>query len=299
MLFSTWRSQGSSRHQHQHEHEHELEPIDMAEFRSQAKFGLDKELADHEASKREPELEAKVRDYVEQLSGKSFESDDMLESLKDGVLLCLMINHVKPGAVRKINESKMPFKMMENISNFLRACRSELSMTEADLFTVPDLYDRVSIVNVTSGIVAFSRAADRNGFKGPSIAPKEARKGLVKRWSLSKARFSGVSRLNMGSAGIMDRSALDTSRNITFGAEKSGPSANPAEGSRMNNGSRGIMQRMSLDRSRNLTFGADASGPSADPNATGRLAMGSRGVMERSAINRPMDATFGADAGRK
>mmetsp|Transcript_2824 Transcript_2824/g.4472 ORF Transcript_2824/g.4472 Transcript_2824/m.4472 type:complete len:273 (-) Transcript_2824:261-1079(-) len=271
----------------------------MAEFRSQAKFGLDKELAEHEASKRDPEAERKVRDYVEQLSGKHFESDDMLESLHDGVLLCLMMNHVKPGAIRKINESKMPFKMMENISNFLRACRSELNMTEADLFTVPDLYDRVSIVNVTSGIIAFSRSADRNGFKGPSIAPKEARKSFIKRWSLSKSRASAsVSKLNMGSAGIMDRSALDTSHNITFGAEQSGQSSDRGGVSRLNNGSRGIMQRLSLDRSRNLTFGADASGPSSNPNVTGRLAMGSRGIMERSHIDRPMDATFGADAGR-
>lgn len=46
----------------------------------------------------------------------SGEMDNFFEVLKDGVLLCKLVNTLQPGTIRKINESKMAFKCMENIS---------------------------------------------------------------------------------------------------------------------------------------------------------------------------------------
>lgn len=57
------------------------------------------------------------------------------DALRDGVQLCKLINTIKPGAVRRVNESKMPFKQMENISNFLKSCRT-MGVAEHSLFEV-------------------------------------------------------------------------------------------------------------------------------------------------------------------
>jgi hypothetical protein len=275
----------------------------MANTRSTDNFGLDKELKEKEEAKRDLAMEAKVQAFLEQLSGRKL-SGGFLESLKDGQILCLAMNKVKPGVITNMSTSGKPFSQMENIAAFLKCCRTELHMSEHDLFTTPDLFDERSPVNVCSGIVAFSRAASKQGFAGPSIAPKESSPlAAVKRWSLS-ARNSGVSLLNMGSSGVMDKSHIhiDRSRNITFGADATGKAVGSADVTKLSMGSAGVMdkQHTHIDRSRNVTFGADASGKAVGSADVTKLAMGSAGTMDKSHthIDRSRNVTFGADATR-
>ena len=54
-------------------------------------------------------------DVQRQLSGKEKGDAEFAEWLKDGTVLCEAINGLKPGSVKKISPSKMPFKQMENI----------------------------------------------------------------------------------------------------------------------------------------------------------------------------------------
>jgi len=256
------------------------------------KFGMDKELADKENAKRDIKLEAQILGWVSQVTGQQV-SGDFIGSLKNGVVLCQLMNSLIPGSIPKYNQPGKPFKEMENISMFLTVCRSKLRMHENDLFTSADLYDEKSPVNVASGIVAVSRAASKNGFKGPSIAPKESAAGKIKRWSIN-ARNGAVSMLNMGSAGIMDKNVVDTSRNITFGAEKSGPASNPAEMTAMMKGSNGIMQRSEVSTSNSATFGADSSGVGS--SGVSKMNMGSYGIMEKpKLVNLPRDVTTNAN----
>jgi len=231
----------------------------MAEFRSEERFGMDKEIYEREQAKRDPQVEFKVKTFLEALSGMEL-GDDLLASCCDGVAICEAMNTVKPGSIKRINQSSMPFKQMENISNFLKACRTELGMSESDLFTVPDLFDKRSIVNFCSGIVSFSRAANKNGFKGASIAPKESkRNSLFKRWSLSKSKSSAdVPKLSMGSHGIMKTDAPIDTRSATFGSKAAGNMSNPNELGKFGQGSRGIMDVNGPQRPRDITFGADA-----------------------------------------
>ena len=67
-----------------------------------------------------------------------------------------MINIIKPGSVKKFNESKMAFKMMENIGAFLNACEA-LGMVKTDLFQTVDLYEAQNVPLVVDAIHALGR----------------------------------------------------------------------------------------------------------------------------------------------
>jgi len=265
----------------------------MAEFRSDVDYGLDAELKAKEQAKYDPALEKMVTSYLEELSGVKCDQP-FLKWLKDGKVLCMAMNSVKPGAIPKINDSTMPFKQMENIANFLQACRKELGMKENDLFTTPDVFDERSIVNTLNGLMNFSRAATKGGFKGPTIAPKEADKGQVKKWDIASGDAS-VSLLNMGSHGIMERSKVDTSLDISFGNKSSGTGSN--EVSQLNHGSSKVMERSKVDVSNDISHGAKSAGTGS--NEISALSKGSSEVMERSEISKSRDIDFGAKSAKK
>merc|ERR1712033_64782 len=95
-------------------------------------FGMTAELANKKAAKYDAQLAGDaitwmcevLKDAGEEpgkLSslGSNPSSADVASTLKDGTLLCKVINAIKPGSVKKINDSKLAFKVMENTSNFL------------------------------------------------------------------------------------------------------------------------------------------------------------------------------------
>merc|ERR1712232_1010190 len=131
------------------------------------------------------------------------------------------MNVVKPGTIKKINKSPMPFKQREDIANFLGACRAVLKMKEFDLFTTADLYDKKSVVNFANGIVAFSRAAVREGFDGPSLGPKEAKVEDKRKSKWKIGENKEPSKLMMGSVATMERGYISKSGDITFGHDMS------------------------------------------------------------------------------
>lgn len=64
--------------------------------------------------------EAQARAWINAVlpdAGLQVEADmtDFVEALKDGKILCNLINTLRPGSVKKINESKMAFKMVSYI----------------------------------------------------------------------------------------------------------------------------------------------------------------------------------------
>lgn len=71
-------------------------------------------------SKYSEELAAECLEWIKEITGEpintSGDTDNFFEVLKDGVLLCKLINTIKPGQIKKVNESKMAFKCMENIT---------------------------------------------------------------------------------------------------------------------------------------------------------------------------------------
>ncbi|NXP46271.1 LMO7 protein, partial [Heliornis fulica] len=81
------------------------------------------------------------------VTGKSFETKDFRAALENGVLLCDLINKIKPGIVKKINRLSTPIAGLDNINVFLKACEN-IGLKEAQLFHPGDLQDLSNRVTV-------------------------------------------------------------------------------------------------------------------------------------------------------
>ncbi len=141
-------------------------------------FGLTAEVRGKIDGKYDAGLAREAMNWVEAVLGERIfggdcSSDGLHAKLKDGVVLCKLINKIKPGSVRKINESKMAFKMMENIGNFLDACMAT-GMQKMDLFQTVDLYEKQNMPQVVDALHALGRKAPKIGYRGASLGPKEA-----------------------------------------------------------------------------------------------------------------------------
>lgn len=114
-----------------------------------------------------------VRDTTQSDITTSGDMDNVHEMLKDGTILCKLINVLKPGAIpeKKINSSKMAFKCMENINIFLQHARDMGVMSEETFQTV-DLWEKQNILSVIICLQAVARKATKFGVTG--IGPKEA-----------------------------------------------------------------------------------------------------------------------------
>ncbi|XP_037231931.1 LIM domain only protein 7 isoform X2 [Falco rusticolus] len=90
---------------------------------------------------------AEARRWVETVTGKSFGTNDFRAALENGVLLCDLINKIKPGIVKKINRLSTPIAGLDNINVFLKACEN-IGLKEAQLFHPGDLQDLSNRVTV-------------------------------------------------------------------------------------------------------------------------------------------------------
>ena len=66
-----------------------------------------------QAAKYDPERELQAKEWIQLVAKTKFdESLSFQENLKDGVMLCDVINGLKPGTIKTVNASKMPFKQV-------------------------------------------------------------------------------------------------------------------------------------------------------------------------------------------
>jgi len=123
---------------------------------------LDNELKVKISSKLDPKLEAEAKEYVTQWTGTPI--NDIHKDLLSGVVLCNMINNIaakySPGApvpCRTISKLNQPFKMQENIGNFLSAAQNKLGLKSTDCFMAVDLYEAKNLVPVVDCLLHLKR----------------------------------------------------------------------------------------------------------------------------------------------
>ncbi|XP_038287130.1 LIM domain only protein 7 isoform X16 [Canis lupus familiaris] len=90
---------------------------------------------------------AEAQRWVEAVTEKNFETKDFRASLENGVLLCDLVNKLKPGVIKKINRLSTPIAGLDNINVFLKACE-QIGLKEAQLFHPGDLQDLSNRVTV-------------------------------------------------------------------------------------------------------------------------------------------------------
>ncbi|XP_063704046.1 myophilin isoform X2 [Culicoides brevitarsis] len=130
-------------------------------------------------SKYSDELAQECLEWIREITGEAInvsgDMDNFYETLKDGTLLCKLANTLKPGTVKKINESKMAFKCMENINCFLEAAKA-FGVPVQETFQTVDLWERQNLNSVVICLQSLGRKGSSLGVV--SIGPKEADKNI-------------------------------------------------------------------------------------------------------------------------
>ncbi|KAI9998595.1 hypothetical protein PInf_003144 [Phytophthora infestans] len=184
-------------------------------------YGLDAELARKAAERYDYDMENEARAWLEAISEMQI-GDDFGEGLRDGVILCTTANKIHPGVVKRVEtKSKMPFKLMENVSAFLKACRL-MVVNEFDLFETVDLFELKDLGNVVRCIFALGRAVQRNypDFKGPTLGVKES---IKNQRSFTSDQLAGGKNIpaqqTLGSFRTMKRQTTSYTNNVMLGAD--------------------------------------------------------------------------------
>ncbi|EEZ98617.2 Muscle-specific protein 20-like Protein [Tribolium castaneum] len=124
------------------------------------------------AGKRDPEQEKEAQAWIEAVIGERFPPVPYEIALRDGIILCKLMNRLCPGIISKINTSGGDYKMMDNLSQFQKAC-VRYGVPDVDLFQSTDLWDQKNIAAVTITIFAIGRTAYKHPeWKGPWLGPR-------------------------------------------------------------------------------------------------------------------------------
>lgn len=135
---------------------------------------LDKELKAKAAAKYDPIAEALAQHWIEQVTGHVFRKP-FAEELKDGVVLCRLVNKIKEGSVSKIYEGSKAFGQMDNISNFLKAIK-KFGVLPSDTFETLDLFEMKDLNIVVQCLFALSKVIVKAvpEWEGPNLTGQEA-----------------------------------------------------------------------------------------------------------------------------
>ncbi|KAF2072131.1 hypothetical protein CYY_006550 [Polysphondylium violaceum] len=87
-------------------------------------------------------------------------SSPLSHHLRSGVILCQVINSIRPNTIKKINLTPTPFLQMENIAHFLQACEN-LGVDKKDLFHSLDLYEMKNMKSVVATIYSLARSTHK------------------------------------------------------------------------------------------------------------------------------------------
>ncbi|KAL1139357.1 hypothetical protein AAG570_006341, partial [Ranatra chinensis] len=123
---------------------------------------------------RNKEQEQEVLDWIEKVLGEKLPNQPYEDVLKDGVVLCHLMNKLQPNSIKKIQNKGTNFQLMENIQRF-QAAAKKYGVPEEEIFQTADLFERRNIPQVTLSLYALARLTQKHPeYNGPSLGPKMA-----------------------------------------------------------------------------------------------------------------------------
>jgi len=110
-----------------------------------------------------------ILDWIEAVTGKKVPRDLPFEEvLKDGVILCNMMNKLVPGSV-KIHKGS-DSQHQENLVHFQQAMR-EFGVPMDDIFQTKDLFEAKNIKHVVDSLAALAKtASNKPDYTGPELS---------------------------------------------------------------------------------------------------------------------------------
>lgn len=125
---------------------------------------------------RNKELEEEVMGWIAAVLGEPLPPGQLEDVLKDGVILCNVMNKLTPGSVKKIQTKGTNFQLMENIQRFQAAVKN-YGVPQEEIFQTADLFERRNITQVVLSLYSLARITQKHPeWTGPSLGPKMADK---------------------------------------------------------------------------------------------------------------------------
>ncbi|XP_057189879.1 calponin-3b isoform X2 [Triplophysa rosa] len=130
------------------------------------------------AQKYDPQKEEELRYWIEDVTGMLIGENFQL-GLKDGIILCELINKLQPGSIKKINQSKLNWHKLENLGNFIKAILT-YGLKHNDIFEANDLFENGNLTQVQTTLLALASMAKTKGMEtkvdiGVKYADKQSR----------------------------------------------------------------------------------------------------------------------------
>ncbi|XP_066150500.1 myophilin [Euwallacea fornicatus] len=127
-------------------------------------------------SKRNKELEGEVLDWISKVLGEPLPNGEFENILKDGIILCNLMNKLAPGSVKKIATKGTNFQLMENIQRF-QAGMKAYGVPQEEIFQTADLFEKRNVAQVALSLYSLGRLTQKHPeYNGPSLGPKMAEK---------------------------------------------------------------------------------------------------------------------------
>jgi len=109
--------------------------------------------------------QTEAQEWIQSVLQTQFPYDDFARSVEDGIFLCRLAKAIKSDSIKKINvTTQHKFKMYENITNFITACKI-LGVPSIALFNETDLTERRNMMKVVNCIHFIADIAAKMGFE--------------------------------------------------------------------------------------------------------------------------------------